>query len=192
MNQPEPDRMSPGGFSFRGLITYLVALSFLLMLISGVVNFVAPSGRISRELGWTLLGIDRVAWQSLHLSFAVIFIVAGIVHIAFNWRGLRHYLRDRPNHHLTMRWHAVLALLITAWLGASAVLSLPPVSYLHDGVVYFRQAFWLQSPPAQPPAATAPAAQKNPRPLPAAGGSVLPPRHPPVPSEKACSDCHRR
>ncbi len=177
-------------FSFRGLITYLVLLSFLVMLVSGVVNFLAPSGRISREIDWTLLGLDRVGWQTLHLSFATVFVAAGLVHIGFNWKGLLHYLRDRASHHLTLKWEAVVALLIAIWLATSAVLAFPPVSNLHDLNTHFRQTFWTDG--SRPGRTTNfPSSNAASEELPAAAGSSLPPNHPPVPSDKACSNCHR-
>lgn len=39
-------------FDYLGLITFLVLLSFVVMLISGAVMFIAPSGRVERETGW--------------------------------------------------------------------------------------------------------------------------------------------
>jgi hypothetical protein len=154
------------------VITYLVALSFLVMLITGVVNFLAPSGQISRQIDWTLLGLDRAGWQTIHLTFAVVFIAVGIAHLVFNWKDLLHYLRNRASHHRTLKREAVLALLVALWLIASAVLALPPASTLHDFNAHFRQNFWAIEPSA--PRSTA-----------------LPEGHPPVAQKKPCSDCHR-
>ena len=178
-------------FNFRGLITYLVALSFLILLISGIMNFLAPSGRISREVGWSLLGLDRAAWQTLHLSFAVVFVAAGVVHITFNWEGLLHYLRDRTTRRVTLRWDTAIALLLTLWLGASAVLGLPPATTLHDLSTHFRQAFWVDGPSKRGTVA-APAKTDATGGLPSTDSVPLPQDHPPVPPDKACSDCHRQ
>lgn len=190
MTAPRFERPTHRRFSFRGLITYLVVLSFLVMLISGIVNFLAPSGRISRQVGWTLAGLDRTGWQTLHLSFAVVFAAAGLVHLAFNWKGLLHYLRNRANHHLTLKWEAVLALVVTLWLIASAVLALPPVSTLHDFSAHFCRTFWADVPPVQGAPTIPPATEKTGH-VPATAGRALPQGHPPVPPDKVCSDCHR-
>lgn len=190
MTKPLSQRSPRRRFSFRGLITYLVTLSFLVILISGVVNFLAPSGRISRQVDWTLLGLDRIGWQTLHLSFAVVFVAVGFIHLAFNWKRLLHYLRDRASHHLTLKWEAVLAILITLWLVASAVLALPPASTLHDFSAHFRQTFWAAEPPSKG-TINEPSSAENTDRLPAVTGAALPQGHPPVPPDKPCGDCHR-
>jgi hypothetical protein len=178
---PHLERSKQRRFSFRGLITYLAAISFLVMLTSGVVNFLAPNGRISRQLDWTLLGLDRPAWQTLHLSFAVVFVVVGVIHLAYNWKGLLHYLRDRASHHITLKWEAVTALLVSLLLVGSAVLALPPASTLHDFNAYFRQTYWTGEVPATEATPLFPTAPTVP----------LPQGHPSIPPDKICSDCHR-
>ncbi len=189
MTKHHAKRSSRRRHSLRAFITYLVALSFLVMLTSGLVNFLAPSGRVSRQVGWTLFGLDRAGWQSLHLSFAVIFVAAGLVHVAYNWKGLLHYLLDRASHHLTLKWEAVAALLVTLWLIASAVLALPPASNLHDLNAHFRQTFWTGEVPAGG-AVRVPSAGPTEE-IPASADGALPQKHPAVPADKACSDCHR-
>lgn len=186
MTQPSPHRR----FSFHGLITYLLAFSFLVMLISGIVSFLAPSGRISRQVDWTLLGLDRAGWQTIHLSFAVVFVTVGLVHLVFNRKGLLRHLRDRASHHLTLKREAVVALLVTLWLITSAVWALPPASTLHDFNAHFRQTFWAIESSGQD-TTTPPSAAATTDDIPAASRLTLPQGHPFVPPDKACSDCHR-
>jgi len=178
---PHSEHSTHRRFSFPGLITYLALLSFLVLLTSSIVIFLAPAGRISGQAVWTLLGLDRATWQSLHLSFGVIFVAVVLVHMAFHWQALVHYLRDRVSHHLTLKWEAVVALLVTLWLIASAVFALPPASTLHDLNAHFRQANWAGGPPAT----------ETTDQIPATAGGALPEDHLPVPADKACSDCHR-
>lgn len=177
-------------FDYRGLITYLVLFGFLALLASGVVMFAAPTGRIARQIDWTLLGLDRAGWQTLHLSFAVIFVVMGFAHLACNWRGLLHHLRDRVSRHLTLKWELVLALLVTAWLAVSAVWALPPVNALHDWNEYFRRVFWADAPPVQG-TGTPPAGGATGNRAPAITTPILPAGHPPIGENQPCSDCHR-
>lgn len=177
-------------FDYRGLITYLVMLSFFLMLTSGVVMFLAPSGKVARNIGWALMGLGRPEWQTLHLSFAVVFIIAGLSHLVCNWRGLLHHLRDRATRHLTLKWEAGLALVATIWLVASAMLMLPPANNLHELNQYFRKTFWESAAPAK-------GTLKMPFSVDATGedsakaNPILPEHHPPLPAEAVCSDCHR-
>lgn len=177
-------------FDHRGLVTYLVTLSFFIMLVSGVVVFLAPSGQVARRIGWSLIGLGRAEWQTLHISFAVVFIAFGLIHLTLNWRALLHHLRDRASKHLTLKWEAALALAVTAWLIASALVPLRPASNLHDLNEYFRKTFWADAQRGQRTRAT-PFAVEATDGDPAKADAVLPEQHFPVRADEACSDCHR-
>ena len=177
-------------FDVRGLITYTVIFSFLVMMASGAVMFLAPSGRVSREIDWTLVGLDRIQWQILHLSFAVVFIAMGLSHLACNWQGLLHHLRDRARKHLTLKWEVVLALIVMLWLAASAILLIPPAATLHDANEYFRRTFWIDTSgagtttsPSEPAGVSEDDFEKT--------DSVLPDGHPTIASSETCIDCHQ-
>jgi len=191
MEQTEPTHKPRRRFDPIGLITYIVGLSFVIMLISGMVLFLAPSGEIQRRVGWTLLGLGRDGWQTLHLSFAVAFIFAGVAHITCNWSGLLHHLRDRKTRHLTLKWEVVIALVFTLLLLVSAIAPFPPASTLHDLNRYFRKDFWVDAAVtngkvAAPTSAKAPIIEKIQQ------GTALPTGHPVVSPGQACSACHRK
>lgn len=175
---------------YRGLITYLVMLSFFVMLISGIVMFFAPSGMVARKIGWALMGLGRAEWQTLHLSFAVVFVASGLSHLVCNWRGLLHHLRDRASRRLTLKWEAVLVLVATIWLVASAMLMLPPANLLHDVNEYFRKTFWANAVPANG-TTTIPFAVEATGEDSVKANPVLPEGHPPLRAGEACRDCHR-
>jgi len=177
--------------NWRGLVTLLILLSSIIVLISGVVMFIAPSGRVAREIGWTLLGLDRAQWQTLHLSFAIVFVAIGIFHLGFNWQGLLHHLRDRASRHLTLKWEAVVALAAVIWIAIGAVWMLPPASNLHDLNTYFRKTFWADTP--EPRGTVMPQTPTDGKTqIPEKSGATLPEDHPPTSPGQACSDCHRR
>jgi hypothetical protein len=177
--------------NWRGLVTLLVVLSSIVMLISGVVMFVAPSGRVARTVSWTMMGLDRAQWQTLHLSFAVVFVGSGLIHLGFNWRGLLHHLRNRVSKHLTLKWEAVIAVVATIWVVISAILMLPPAGSLHELNEYFRRTFWTDASIAKDtgvPPFPIDAMDKNLEKT----GPNLPEGHSPVRADEACSDCHRQ
>ena len=177
MVQP-PSNSSDRRFHVRGLITFLVLLSFAVMAISGVILFLVPAGRIAHATGWSLFGLDRGEWQSLHLSHAIVFLAAGAVHLAVNWRSFLTHLRDRRSRVMKLTWEAAAAIGITVSIMASVIAELPPGSILHDWNRYFRQSFWTESPTA-------------PKPVPPPPASPLGSSHPPIGNDEACTDCHR-
>ncbi|NLW85227.1 MAG: DUF4405 domain-containing protein [Phycisphaerae bacterium] len=49
------------------------------MSISGIVLFIAPSGR--RAVEWHVWAMSRDEWIVMHLSFSAVFLFAAIVHL---------------------------------------------------------------------------------------------------------------
>ena len=69
-------------FSGRKFFSVLAAVSCLAMIISGVILFIKPPGRIANWSGWTLWSLTMHEWAALHIWFAAVFVVA-------RWLGVR-------------------------------------------------------------------------------------------------------
>lgn len=64
----------------------MIALSFVVLVLTGSMLFVSPPGRIANWTHWTLGGLTKREWTGLHVWFSTTFLVVSIVHILFNWR----------------------------------------------------------------------------------------------------------
>jgi len=135
---PKPQQ----GFRLRPFITGLAASAFLALFVSGAILFVAPSGRVSRELDWTLLGISRGGWEEIHVAFTVLFVVVMGFHLTINWLGFRTDMLGRSKRHPALRAEFLVALLLAALLVAAAALDLPPARQLMAAHEYLRETLW--------------------------------------------------
>lgn len=139
-----PPRGRPRARPFNGLVLAAIAITliFLIMVVSGLVLYLAPSGRIAQAVDWQGLGIERSAWEGVHIAFAALFVIVGSCHLILNRKALGQFLVDRVRHSFTMRIELVLAVGMTGLLLALAILNWPPVSWLTDANQYFKQQFW--------------------------------------------------
>jgi hypothetical protein len=119
-------RPEAGRFRWRAFVTFYVTLSFLLLAVSGIVLYVAPPGRVAHWTHWTLGGLDRESWQALHTVLAMLFVLAGAVHLYFNWRVLWSYLRSRLAAGVHLKREITLALAATLAVVALTLSGLPP------------------------------------------------------------------
>ena len=126
-------------FHKRGWVVFMVGLSASVLLISGIVLFIAPSGRIANR---ALLWLDKGAWVNLHNVFAILFVAGLIWHLVFNWKPLSNYVVRRATHHLNLKREMLVALAVILVLVVLAAQELPPVKLLADLEYYFRQEFW--------------------------------------------------
>ena len=146
--------MDKKNLNVRSLMTFFVAASFLACIITGIVIFITPQGRIANWVDWELLGLPKEDWANIHIVFSVLFIIAGIIHLyPYNWPTFKAFLARRENGRLNMkkpRKEVIFALLLAGVLITGAVTKAPPFSYLFDFNAWAKEA-WVVSDDFQPP-----------------------------------------
>ncbi len=122
--------MNPPKFQWRALVSVLVTLFFLILVLSGVMLFVSPPGRIANWTNWTLLGLRKSEWGGLHIWFGILFLVVAVVHLVLNWRPLLSYFKSKLTHQVAFRWEWAAALLLCAGVYGGIRAGIPPFSSL--------------------------------------------------------------
>ena len=46
-------------FNKRGFTTLVITVSFLILVVSGIILYFTPTGRVVRLSGWTMFGLDK-------------------------------------------------------------------------------------------------------------------------------------
>ena len=74
-------------------MSFSLVWSFLIILISGIVRYIAPPGRVSNWTSWMLFGFSKAGWQAIHTIFSLTFVLLSVFHlIVFNWKVFWFYL----------------------------------------------------------------------------------------------------
>ncbi|MCP5516436.1 MAG: DUF4405 domain-containing protein [Verrucomicrobiales bacterium] len=117
-------------FQWRAMISVLVAFAFALMIVTGVVLYIAPPGRVANWTDWSILALRKGEWAAMHISFGAVFLVAGIIHLIFNWRPLVGYFKRRLTRQIGLRaeWAVAVGLGVVILAGTKA--DLPPFGTL--------------------------------------------------------------
>ncbi len=102
--------------------------SFGVLLVTGVVLYLMPHGRVAYWTGWRLWGLDKDQWTALHLTFGVMMLVSGSLHLWLNWGTVKRYLGTAGK--LFISREGLVSLLISAGLVFASVCNLPPSSTL--------------------------------------------------------------
>jgi hypothetical protein len=138
------------GWYTRSLTSLFVMAGFLIMSISGVAAFVNPQGRIAFWTDWSLLGLTKEQWGDIHILSSLLFVVAGTVHIYYNWRPLMNYLGQRAASGRKHQREIAVTILLSLVILASAVWKIPPLSYLLDLNAYVKE-LWVVHNDYEPP-----------------------------------------
>ncbi len=105
-------------------------LAFLILTVSGVMMYLRPEGSIARWSGWKLLGLSKKAWEGVHVTLALTFVLLALVHIVLNWKALTSYLRRRLAGILHPGKEAFPAALFVLLVLALAIVQWQPFSSL--------------------------------------------------------------
>ena len=119
-------------FRLRAYVSTFLGFSGLVLLLSGIVLYISPPGRVAHWVNWRFLGGTKDQWSALHTILSFLFIAIGIWHLVYNWRPFIHYLKGKTSSLLRWKRESTTALLTVVLIGVLAVLDIPPLSYVTD------------------------------------------------------------
>ncbi|NLV24348.1 MAG: DUF4405 domain-containing protein [Deltaproteobacteria bacterium] len=79
----------------RKITSLTCLLSFLLTIVTSVVLYIVPAGRVAYWADWRLWGMTKTAWTNLHVNLGVLFLIAILLHTYFNWNSILAYLKNQ-------------------------------------------------------------------------------------------------
>lgn len=136
--------------SSRSLVSFLVAWSFLILTVTGLVLYVVPQGRVAYWTHWSLAGMEKEQWAWVHMMFGGVFIVTGALHLFFNWNTFMTFLAGRVKGHMRVKREVLIATLLTLFIFVTSVARWPPSSWIIDLNARIKDA-WVTSPASEPP-----------------------------------------
>jgi hypothetical protein len=138
-------KQSSKKFSWRVFSSFGLTYSFILIVLTGVVLYIAPAGRVSRWIRWELTWLDRTEWIAVHTVFSYVFIGFACFHLlVFNWKAFLSYLKRKASgaNHKTRELFWASTITIVVFLGT--VLHLPPFGTVMDAGNYL-SGLWGRS-----------------------------------------------
>ncbi len=116
----------------RRITSFYLLFSSLVLAISGLLLFVAPSGRWASAIDWRVLGFDKEQWENIHVVLSLFWMAFAVYHLILNWKPFIGYLRDRVKKSYRFTWEMGAALGLTALLILAAASNWGPVNALMD------------------------------------------------------------
>jgi hypothetical protein len=111
---------------WRSFSSFFLTFSSLVILLSGVVLFIAPPGRYANAAEWRILGLGKGEWEALHTLLSYVAVVFSVVHLVLNWKVLVHYLWDRTKHAFQLKREFSLSILLLLVVCFGSVFSWSP------------------------------------------------------------------
>ena len=112
----------------RQLIGLFLFFNGFIIIATGIVLFIMPHGRIAYWINWKFIGLNKDQWSNIHIVSALLFIIAMIFHIQFNWKAFLNYFSYK-NFKISFLLKSPLAitLLSTILVIILTIYNLPPI-----------------------------------------------------------------
>jgi len=77
----------------RAVVSLLLVVLFVIVLLTGIGLYLAPSDRIAKEIDWNFLGMSKWKLENLHTLSGFIMSLLLIVHLILNYKLLLTEIR---------------------------------------------------------------------------------------------------
>ncbi len=115
-------------------ITSLTALlSFTILMLTSIILYIVPHGRVAYWSNWQLWGLSKDQWGNIHLNIGILFLISIFLHIYYNWKPILSYLKNQARQLKIFTKDFNLALILTLFVALGTYYEIPPVIWLIDG-----------------------------------------------------------
>ena len=114
--------------NMRKITSLTMLLAFIVLIVTSIILYIVPAGRVAYWADWHLWGMTKTEWGNIHINLGFLFLLAGLLHIYYNWRPIPAYLKNRAREMRVFTPSFTLALLLTLSVGVGTYLEIPPMS----------------------------------------------------------------
>lgn len=122
----------------RRVVSLTALLSFLLVILTSVILFIVPQGRVAYWADWRLWGLSKIQWTEVHINLGLLFLLALLLHAYYNWRQITAYMKDKAKNLKIFTPDFNMALALTVVFLAGTLAMLPPFSSVIDLNEWFK------------------------------------------------------
>lgn len=125
---------------FRRVVSLTLLISLVPLLVTSVILYIVPEGRVAYWSNWRMLGLSKTQWGDVHINLGWLFLLAGIIHLYLNWKPILNYLRTKAKEFKLFTLEFNIGLLITLFCFIGTLLGIPPLSTIIDFGASFKEA----------------------------------------------------
>jgi hypothetical protein len=114
--------------TLRKTTSLTTLLAFILLLITSIILYVTPQGKIAFWANWKICGLGKEQWGALHTNLGFLFLIAGLLHTILNWGPIVAYMKNKAKQLKVFTSDFNVALVITLGIALFTLLELPPIN----------------------------------------------------------------
>ncbi len=114
--------------NIRKITSMTMFISFILLVLTSIILYIVPQGRIANWADWHLWGMTKTEWANQHINLGFLFLFAGLLHIYYNWHPIITYMKNRARELKVFTFSFNMAMLLTLVVGVGTYFEIPPMS----------------------------------------------------------------
>jgi uncharacterized membrane protein (Fun14 family) len=114
--------------NLKKITSLTMLLSMAVMTYTGIILFIAPPGRIANWANWEILALTKEQYGALHSTMMVLFIIATILHLYYNWKPITNYMKNSAKEMIVFTKDMVAAFFVTTAFVIGTLAVVPPFS----------------------------------------------------------------
>ena len=126
--------------NMRKITSMTMLISLVILILNSVVLYVVPEGRVAYWADWRFWGLTKTQWGDQHITVGVLFLIAGFLHIYFNWNPIVAYMKNKAREVKVFTGSFNVALAVTAVFVVGTYAMIPPMSTILDISSHFKDA----------------------------------------------------
>jgi len=107
-------------------------LSFIITLLTSVILYIVPHGRVAYWAEWRFWGLSKEQWGDVHITVGTLFVIALLLHLWLNWRPLMAYMKNKAREMVVMTAPMIVSVALTLFVAVGTLLHLPPMQQFLD------------------------------------------------------------
>ncbi len=113
--------------NIRKITSMTMLLSFVLCILTSIILYIVPHGRVANWADWYLWGMTKTQWGDLHVNLGFLFLFAGLFHLFYNWKVITAYMKNRTRELKVFTPSFNVALVLCLVIGLGTFFKIPPI-----------------------------------------------------------------
>lgn len=114
--------------SIRKITSLTALLSFTLLMVTSIILYIVPSGRVAYWSNWQLWSLSKEDWGTVHINLGFLLFLSMLLHIYYNWKPMLSYMKDRTRKLKVFTGNFNIALVVTLTVFFGTLGGIPPMA----------------------------------------------------------------
>jgi len=99
--------------NIRRTISLTLLISLVPLVLTSVILYIVPEGRVAYWSDWTMLGLSKTQWGDIHINLGWLFLIAGLFHLYLSWKPVITYMKSKARELKVFTLEFNIGLLLT-------------------------------------------------------------------------------